>query len=100
MRAFGIAGPALACLVGGFLAGSAWKEKHVSECEARAGQLERERDQVRSQRGSQLASALVIASRGLDQARRDTSLRNRRLQRRLHQARPQMAARGGRPPRP
>jgi hypothetical protein len=54
---------------GGFLAGSAWKNRAVTACEAQVTRLERERDEAQSARGSQLASALAIAERGFAEAR-------------------------------
>jgi hypothetical protein len=54
-----------------FQAGRWSRASAVDECQARASQLEHERDEARSQRGTQLASALAIASRGLEQARRE-----------------------------
>lgn len=54
-----------------FQAGRWSKVSAVEECQARATQLEHERDEARSQRGTQLASALALASRGLEQARRE-----------------------------
>jgi hypothetical protein len=54
-----------------FFAGRWSRAGAVEECATRAAQLERERDEARSQRGSQLASALALASRGLEQSRRD-----------------------------
>jgi hypothetical protein len=54
-----------------FQAGRWSRASAVEECQARATQLEHERDEARSQRGTQLASALAIASRGLEQARRE-----------------------------
>jgi len=62
---------ALALGAAGFLVGRWSRAGAVEQCEERAATFERERDQARAQSRSGLASALALASRGLEHSRHE-----------------------------